>query len=268
MTTGSGPANPTRGSRPIARNAPSTRPASTIRKKNNPASRAEGEHRASHPKSACHTELCPNAPSICEIRPPISEFDPNGHWTEVDFSNSLYGKTANQKNPETKIQFLKSNLQTGLSCQNAGKSQKIRAGSYGEFRFNATRRKADDEGPRHRVRNRAGRRGICHRTAACHQAHRPSQHRLSSGLYHLTVIVEIAPGACSGRHTHPGIDSGYVIQGDFVFKIDGKPEQTLKAGDSYETSPQTPHDACSVSGNKLIDTFAIEKGKPLTSPAP
>ena len=84
----------------------------------------------------------------------------------------------------------------------------------------------------------------------------------------MTAIVEVAPGACSGRHTHPGIDSGYVMQGDFVLKIDGKPEQTLKAGDSYETLPQTPHDACSISGNKLIDTFVIEKGKALASPAP
>jgi quercetin dioxygenase-like cupin family protein len=88
-----------------------------------------------------------------------------------------------------------------------------------------------------------------------------------AGYTTVTAIVEVAPGACSGRHTHPGIDSGYVMQGDFVLKIDGKPEQTLKAGDSYETLPQTPHDGCSVSGTKLIDTFVIEKGKPLASPA-
>jgi quercetin dioxygenase-like cupin family protein len=88
------------------------------------------------------------------------------------------------------------------------------------------------------------------------------------GYTTVTAIVEVAPGACSGRHTHPGIDSGYVMQGDFVLKINGKPEQTLKAGDSYETSPQIPHDGCSVSGNKLVDTFVVEKGKPLASPAP
>ncbi|MGB7179600.1 MAG: cupin domain-containing protein [Xanthobacteraceae bacterium] len=88
-----------------------------------------------------------------------------------------------------------------------------------------------------------------------------------AGYTTVTAIVEVAPGACSGRHTHPGIDSGYVMQGDFVLKIDGKPDQTLKAGDSYETSPQMPHDGCSVSGTKLIDTFVIEKGKPLASPA-
>jgi quercetin dioxygenase-like cupin family protein len=89
-----------------------------------------------------------------------------------------------------------------------------------------------------------------------------------AGYTTVTAIVEVAPGACSGRHTHPGIDSGYVMLGDFVLKIDGKPEQTLKAGDSYETSPQMPHDGCSVSGTKLVDTWVIEKGKPLASPAP
>jgi quercetin dioxygenase-like cupin family protein len=88
------------------------------------------------------------------------------------------------------------------------------------------------------------------------------------GYTTITGIVELPPNTCSGRHTHPGIDSGYVLQGDFVLKPDGKPEQVLKPGDSYQTLPQEIHDACSVSGNKLIDTWVIEKGKPLASPAP
>jgi quercetin dioxygenase-like cupin family protein len=89
-----------------------------------------------------------------------------------------------------------------------------------------------------------------------------------AGYTTVTAIVEIAPGACAGRHTHPGVDSGYVIQGDFVLKVDAKPEQTFKAGDSFETQPLMPHDACSVSGTKLVDTWVIERGKPLASPAP
>ena len=88
------------------------------------------------------------------------------------------------------------------------------------------------------------------------------------GYTTVTAIVDLAPGSCSGRHTHPGIDSGFVMQGDFVLKIDGKPEQTFKAGESFETSPLTPHDACSISGAKLVDTWVIERGKPLASPAP
>ena len=88
------------------------------------------------------------------------------------------------------------------------------------------------------------------------------------GYTTVTAIVELAPGSCSGRHTHPGIDTGFVMQGDLVLKMDGKPEQMFKAGDSFETQPLVPHDACSVSGNKLIDTWVIERGKPLASPAP
>jgi quercetin dioxygenase-like cupin family protein len=89
-----------------------------------------------------------------------------------------------------------------------------------------------------------------------------------AGYTTVTAIVELTPGTCSGRHTHPGIDSGYVMEGDFVLKVDGKPVQTLKAGDSYETSSGIVHDACSVAGTKLLDTFVFEKGKPLASQAP
>jgi quercetin dioxygenase-like cupin family protein len=88
------------------------------------------------------------------------------------------------------------------------------------------------------------------------------------GYTTITGIVELAPHTCSGRHTHPGIDSGYVMEGDFELKMDGKSEETFKRGDSYQTLPQEPHDACSVAGNKLIDTWVIEKGQPLASPAP
>lgn len=89
-----------------------------------------------------------------------------------------------------------------------------------------------------------------------------------AGYTTVTAIVELGPGSCSGRHTHPGIDSGFVINGDFVLKVEGKPDQTFKTGESFETSPRMPHDGCSVSGAKLVDTWVIERGKPLASPAP
>ena len=88
------------------------------------------------------------------------------------------------------------------------------------------------------------------------------------GYSTVTVVVEIAPGTCTGRHTHPGLDSGYVLEGDLVLKIDGKPDQSAKAGGSYEVPPGAVHDACTTAGLKVIDAFVIEKGKPLASPAP
>ena len=88
------------------------------------------------------------------------------------------------------------------------------------------------------------------------------------GYSTVTVVVELAPGICTGRHTHPGVDSGYVLEGDLLLKIDGKPDQSEKAGGSYEVPPAAVHDACTVAGLKVLDTFVIEKGKPLASPAP
>jgi len=64
------------------------------------------------------------------------------------------------------------------------------------------------------------------------------------GYSTVTVAVEIAPGTCTGRHTHPGLDSGYVLEGDLLLKIDGKPDQSVKTGGSYEVPPGAVHDAC------------------------
>jgi hypothetical protein len=46
----------------------------------------------------------------------------------------------------------------------------------------------------------------------------------------VTAIAEVPAGVCAGRHIHPGIESGYVLEGDVVLKLEGKPEQTFKAG--------------------------------------
>jgi Cupin domain len=88
-----------------------------------------------------------------------------------------------------------------------------------------------------------------------------------AGFTTVTTISELSSG-CAGRHTHPGIESGYLIEGDLLLKIEGKPDLLLKAGDSFESPPNTPHDACTTSGFKSLSTYIVEKGKPLASPAP
>src|ERR1700733_376941 len=52
------------------------------------------------------------------------------------------------------------------------------------------------------------------------------------GYQTVSVIAEIAPSPCIGRHTHPGIESTYAMEGEVVVKIDGKPDQVVKAGNS------------------------------------
>jgi quercetin dioxygenase-like cupin family protein len=56
-------------------------------------------------------------------------------------------------------------------------------------------------------------------------------------------IAEIAPNVLIGRHTHPGPESGYLLEGEFVLMIDGQPPKPLKAGESYQVPSGAIHDA-------------------------
>jgi quercetin dioxygenase-like cupin family protein len=82
-------------------------------------------------------------------------------------------------------------------------------------------------------------------------------------------IAELAPGVNIGRHTHPGAESGYLLDGDMTLIVAGQPDKPLKAGDSYQIAVGAAHDARSgEKGARVIATYVVEKGKPLASPAP
>jgi len=82
-------------------------------------------------------------------------------------------------------------------------------------------------------------------------------------------IAEIAPNVNIGRHTHPGPESGYMLEGDMVLLVDGQPEKTVRIGESYQVPSGAIHDArTGAQGAKVIATYVVEKGKPLASPAP
>jgi quercetin dioxygenase-like cupin family protein len=82
-------------------------------------------------------------------------------------------------------------------------------------------------------------------------------------------LAEIPKGVCAGRHTHPGIETSYILEGEGVSKIDGKPDQPYKAGDAVEIPAGVPHDGCATtSALKILTVHVVEKGKPLGSPVP
>ena len=85
----------------------------------------------------------------------------------------------------------------------------------------------------------------------------------------VTVIAEIPADTLAGRHTHPGIDTGYVLEGDATLIVEGKPDQALKAGDSYAVPAGIPHDVKTGSkGLKIMAVYVVEEGKPVATPAP
>jgi quercetin dioxygenase-like cupin family protein len=85
----------------------------------------------------------------------------------------------------------------------------------------------------------------------------------------LLVLIEIAPNFVVAKHTHPGIETGYVQDGEVTLTYDGQPEKTVKAGDSYTNPAAVPHVAkAGPQGVKLIATFIVDKDKPLAAAAP
>ncbi len=89
------------------------------------------------------------------------------------------------------------------------------------------------------------------------------------GYTTVTGLAEIQPGVSAGRHTHPGIETGYVLEGETVLSIDGQGDVTMKAGDSYVIPAGVPHDAKAVGEKpvKVLGIYVVERGKPLASPA-
>jgi len=83
------------------------------------------------------------------------------------------------------------------------------------------------------------------------------------------ATVEIAAGFKAGRHNHPGVVIGHVVEGDFWFALDGQPEKILHAGDSLSVSDRAIHnEGATDKAVRLNAVYVVEKGKPLASPAP
>ena len=82
--------------------------------------------------------------------------------------------------------------------------------------------------------------------------------------------VEINPGVSVGRHTHPGDEISYVMEGSGEILIEGQPPRKVKAGDGFVIPAGAKHDARNTGSTvlKLAGIYVVEKGKPLATPAP
>jgi quercetin dioxygenase-like cupin family protein len=92
------------------------------------------------------------------------------------------------------------------------------------------------------------------------------RHDLSvAGHEAVQVRVDIDPGVAFGKHTHPGEEIIYVLEGSLEYQIEGKPPMTLKAGDVLFIPAGTIHAAKNVGSGTASElaTYFVEKGKPL-----
>jgi quercetin dioxygenase-like cupin family protein len=83
------------------------------------------------------------------------------------------------------------------------------------------------------------------------------------------VLVAFAPGVVAPRHSHPGEEIVYEVEGSLEYRLEGQPPVTLKAGEVLFIPAGTIHEVRNVgSGNAAeLATYIAEKGKPLLVPA-
>jgi len=92
------------------------------------------------------------------------------------------------------------------------------------------------------------------------------RHDLSvTGREVVQTIVELAPGTTAPRHTHPGEEIIYVLEGTWEYTVEGKPPVILKSGGVLFIPAGAIHSARNVGAGRAAElaTYIVEKGKPL-----
>ena len=89
-----------------------------------------------------------------------------------------------------------------------------------------------------------------------------------AGREAVTAKAELPGGVSSGRHTHPGEEIGYVVEGTVTIERDGQ-SKAMKAGEAFAIPAGQVHNAINAgtSPATIVSTYIVEKGKPLATPA-
>lgn len=82
--------------------------------------------------------------------------------------------------------------------------------------------------------------------------------------------VEIAPGSFAGRHTHPGEEISYILEGEGEILVEGQPALKVKPGDSFIIPAGAKHDAHNTGSQplRLVGVYVVDKSRPMATPAP
>ena len=91
-----------------------------------------------------------------------------------------------------------------------------------------------------------------------------------SGREMLQARVDFAPGSSFPRHTHPGEEIIYVIEGTLEYELPDKGWVTLKKGDILFVPTGGVHAARNRGSARAAElaTYILEKGKPITTFVP
>ncbi len=84
-------------------------------------------------------------------------------------------------------------------------------------------------------------------------------------------VADIAPGAATGKHSHPTPRFVYVLEGAVVLELDGRPPQTFDRGQAFAELPNLVHNfrnASTTAPARALGFQYAAKGQPLQTNAP
>ncbi len=90
----------------------------------------------------------------------------------------------------------------------------------------------------------------------------------TQGKVAVQVRGEFDPGFATGRHTHPGEELTYIMEGQIELRIDGQPTRVVKAGETFYIPAGLVHEGVNTGDGKarVLATYIVEPGKPLAPP--
>jgi quercetin dioxygenase-like cupin family protein len=89
----------------------------------------------------------------------------------------------------------------------------------------------------------------------------------STGREAVMTRAEFQPGAETPKHTHPGEEVGFVLEGELSIQFEDKPATRLKAGESFFVAAGQVHQGKNTAKRTTIvlSTYIVERGKPLAT---
>ncbi|RFB91508.1 cupin [Rhizobium leguminosarum bv. trifolii] len=83
------------------------------------------------------------------------------------------------------------------------------------------------------------------------------------------VRVDFAPGVLAPKHSHPGEEIAFVLEGTLEYRLEGREAVTLKAGQSLFIPSGVAHSAKNIGNGKASElaTYIVRKGEALVVPA-
>jgi quercetin dioxygenase-like cupin family protein len=86
----------------------------------------------------------------------------------------------------------------------------------------------------------------------------------------LLAEVTLAVGAREGRHRHAGTLVAHILEGELTLEVESAPTKIVRAGEAVLIEARRVHEGINKGAVpiKALVTFVVEKGEPLSTPAP